>query len=56
MTQTDKQSIEKLRNEYLNIVKAGLHLQEKGDLKAYTLNALRAESIAQKLQAVSRSN
>ena len=56
MVQSNEKSIEKLRKDYINLVKAGLKLQQKGDIKAFTQNAIRAEYLAQKLQAVSRKH
>ena len=55
MTEKDKQSKERLKSEYLKLVKAGLDIQKKGDITAYKLNALRAEQVAQKLSAVSKT-
>jgi len=54
MAKSNKKVIQNLKNEYLNLVKAGLQIQERGDIKAYTTNAIQAEHVAQKLQAVSR--
>lgn len=51
-----KVSVEKLKSDYLNLVKAGLKLQKKGDIKAYTKNAIRAENLAQKLQSLSKQH
>ncbi len=55
MAQSKETQLEELRTEYLNLVKTGLEIQKKGDIKAYTLNALQAEQVAQQLQAASRN-
>lgn len=55
MTKKDKQSKERLKTEYFKLVKAGLDIQKKGDIKAYTLNAMRQEQIAQKLSAFTKT-
>ena len=56
MTLSKANSKIKLRTEYFNLVEKAIHIQRKGDIKAYTKNALQAENIAQKLQALSRGN
>jgi len=55
MTQSKNVIMKELRDEYLRLVKTGLQIQKKGDIKAFTLNAIQAENIAQRLQAISRS-
>ena len=45
---------DELKYEYLELVKISLDLQRKGDMKAYLLNALRAEQIAQKFCVAKR--
>lgn len=56
MTQSKEKSKDNLRIEYIRLVKKGIHIQRKGDISAYTIIALQAENIAQKLQALSRGN
>ncbi|MCG8306627.1 MAG: DUF6435 family protein [Cytophagales bacterium] len=56
MTKSNEKLFEKLRDEYFHLVKLGFDIQERGDIKAYTVNAIRAENIAQKMQAISRRN
>jgi len=56
MTQSKTNSKTKLRTEYFNLVEKSVHIQRRGDIKAYTVNALQAEKVAQKLQALSRGN
>ena len=56
MAQSKENLMKELRNEYLRLVKTGLLIQKKGDIKAYTTNAIQAEHIAQRLQAISRGN
>ena len=46
---------EQLKNQYINLVKKGLQIQKKGDIKAYVSNAIEAEHIAQKMQSLARS-
>ena len=55
MKQSKDVLIKELRDEYLKLVKTGLQIQKKGDIKAYTLNAMQAENVAQQLQAISRN-
>ena len=47
--------VKQLKEDYLGLVKNGMLLQQKGDIVAYKLNALRAEYIAQKLQSYNRA-
>jgi len=54
MTQSKETQMRELKDEYLKLVKTGLQIQKKGDIKAYTTNAIQAEQVAQKLQAISR--
>lgn len=54
MTTSNDKKIEQLRDEYYNLMKLGLDIQKKGDIKAYMINAIHAENIAQKMQAISR--
>ena len=54
MTQLKENSKTKLRTEYYKLVKKGIQIQRNGDIKSYTINALQAENVAQKLQALSR--
>lgn len=56
MTQSKESVIKELRSKYLKLVKAGLQIQKKGDIKAYTSNAIQAERIAQRIQAIARGN
>ena len=54
MTESEEKSISHLKKEYYNLMKLGLDIQKKGDMKAYMVNAIRAENIAQQMQAISR--
>lgn len=56
MTQSKINSKVNLRTEYFNLVEKSIHIQRKGDIKAYAVNALQAEKVAQKLQKLSRGN
>ena len=47
--------MEKLKSQYFNLVKKGLQIQNKGDIKAYVNNAIKAEQIAQKMQSLVRT-
>ncbi len=46
---------EQLKDQYLMLVKKGLQIQKKGDIKAFVSNAIETEHIAQKLQSLSRT-
>jgi len=46
---------EKLKAQYLNLVKKGLQIQKKGDIKAFVSNAIETEHVAQKMQSLARS-
>ena len=48
------QRLEQLKTEYLELVKRGLNIQKTGDILAYKMNALKAETLAQKIQSISR--
>ena len=54
MTNSNEKLISHLKKEYYNLMKLGLDIQKKGDMKAYMINAIRAENIAQKMQAIAR--
>ena len=56
MTYSEEQSKNNLIKMYLNLVRKGIQIQRKGDILAYTHNAMQAEQVAQKLQALARSN
>ena len=47
--------IEQLKVQYLGLVKKGLQIQKKGDIKAFVSNAIEKEQIAQKIQLLARS-
>jgi hypothetical protein len=55
MTQMNDNMMEKLKEKYLSIVKQGLQIQKKGDIKAFVSNAIEAENVAQQMQVLSRS-
>jgi hypothetical protein len=46
---------DQLKDQYLNLVKKGLQIQKKGDIKAFVSNAIETEHIAQKMQSLARS-
>jgi len=46
--------MEKLKAEYYDLVRNGLSFQRNRDIKSFTMNALKAENVAQKIQAFSR--
>ena len=54
MAEFNEQSRRKLLNEYFELVKKSLHIQKTGNMQAYIKNAIQAENVAQKLQALSR--
>ena len=54
MTQVNQNPIEQLKEKYYETVKKGLQIQKQGNIKAFTLNAIEAEQIAQKMQSLSR--
>ena len=54
MEQLNKKSIEILKEKYYILVRNGINYQKKRDIKSFTMNALKKESIAQKIQAFSR--
>ena len=56
MSYSEEQSKNNLIKMYLNLVRKGIQIQQKGDILAYTHNAIQAEQVAQKLQALARSN
>lgn len=56
MTYSEEQSKNNLTKTYFSLVRKGIQIQRKGDILAYTHNALQAEQVAQKLQALARSN
>ena len=56
MIQLKKNSKIRLQMEYAKLVKKGIQIQKKGDIQAFTINALQAENVAEKLQAISRRN
>ena len=47
--------MEQLKAQYFSLVKKGLQIQKKGDIKAFISNAIETEHIAQKMQLLSRS-
>jgi hypothetical protein len=47
--------MEKLKAQYLSLVKEGLQIQKRGDIKAYISNAIKAENVAQQMQGLARS-
>ncbi len=47
--------MEKLKEKYFSLVKQGLQIQRKGDIKAFASNAIEAEYVAQQMQVLSRS-
>ena len=56
MTKTNQKLIEQLKKEYYSLMKHGLDIQQKGDINAYMQNAIRAENVAQRMQAISRQS
>ncbi|MCK5703710.1 MAG: hypothetical protein KAI29_21280 [Cyclobacteriaceae bacterium] len=56
MAQSKEKSKDNLRIEYIRLVKKGIHIQQKGDINAYTINALQAENVAQKLQSLAKGH
>ena len=56
MTKSHQKLFAQLKKEYLSLAKRGLHIQQKGDIGAYLHNAIRAENVAQKMQAISRQS
>lgn len=47
--------MEKLKEKYFSLVKQGLQIQKKGDIKAFISNAIEAENVAQQMQVLSRT-
>jgi hypothetical protein len=47
--------MEKLKAQYLSLVKEGLQIQKRGDIEAYISNAIKAENVAQQMQGLARS-
>lgn len=47
--------MEQLKAQYFSLVKKGLQIQKKGDIKAFVSNAIKSEQIAQKMQLLARS-
>jgi hypothetical protein len=47
--------MKKLKARYFNLVKKGLQIQKKGDIKAFVSNAIETEQIAQEMQQLSRT-
>lgn len=56
MTQSKENLKNKLQTEYLKLVKKSIQIQKKGDIQAYTIVAFQAESVAEKIKAISRNN
>ena len=56
MNHNDEQTKNKLRSQYLDLVKKGIDYQKKKDIKAFTANAIQAEIVAQQIQKISRKN
>ncbi len=54
MTRSKNNSEHQLKEEYFQLVKKGISIQMKGDIKAYTVNAIQAENVAQKIQRIAR--
>ncbi len=55
MSSTNKNKMEKLKNEYLNLLKKEFETQKKGDIKAFAGIAMKKEQIAQQIQALHRN-
>ena len=56
MKKSENLNIDQLKSEYLKLVKSGLYLQRQGDMHAFTKNAIKAESVAQQIQGLTRSD
>ena len=54
MAQSKEKSKDNLRTEYIRLVKKSIQIQRNGDIRAYTINAMRAENVAQQFQTLSR--
>ena len=54
MEQVNKKSIDILKEKYYILVKNGINYQKKRDIESFTMNALKKESLALKIQAFSR--
>lgn len=55
MIQMKENMMESLKARYFSLVKQGLLIQKKGDIKAYISNAIEAENVAQQMQLLARS-
>ncbi len=54
MIQSKNNFKNRLQMEYVKLVKKSIQIQKKGDIQAFTTNAMHAENVAEKLQAISR--
>jgi hypothetical protein len=46
--------LKKLKEEYIDLIRRGHQIQRSGDIRAFTLHAIKAESLAAKMQRLSR--
>lgn len=55
MTQPEELQMQRLRSNYLDLVRKSLHIQKTGNIRAFTAVAMEAEHIAQQIQKLSRT-
>ncbi len=55
MTQLEESQKQKLRSNYLDLVRKSLQIQKTGNMRAFTTVAKEAEHVAEQIQNLSRA-
>ena len=55
MTQLEESQKQKLRSNYLDLVRKSLQIQKTGNIRAFTVVAKEAEHVAEQIQNLSRT-